>query len=105
MGALQVVTILLRLLLQSRAALAAENLALRQQVDVPPLDWSGYSVRIEVRSLLDCRREAARSGVSRRPQTALRTRRNPRKSAESLVGRQGLEQPGRLHHRYERRAA
>ena len=32
MGALQVVTILLRLLLQSRAALAAENLALRQQV-------------------------------------------------------------------------
>ncbi len=34
MGALQVVTILLRLLLQSRAALAAENLALRQQVAV-----------------------------------------------------------------------
>ena len=32
MGALQLVTILLRLLLQSRAALAAENLALRQQV-------------------------------------------------------------------------
>ena len=32
MGALQVVTILLRLLLQSRAALAAENLALRQQL-------------------------------------------------------------------------
>ena len=32
MGALQVATILLRLLLQSRAALAAENLALRQQV-------------------------------------------------------------------------
>ena len=34
MGALQVVTILLRLLLQSRATLAAENLALRQQVAV-----------------------------------------------------------------------
>jgi len=34
MGALQVVTILLRLLLQSRAALVAENLALRQQVAV-----------------------------------------------------------------------
>jgi transposase InsO family protein len=34
MGALQVVTILLRLLLQSRAGLAAENLALRQQVAV-----------------------------------------------------------------------
>jgi hypothetical protein len=34
MGALQVVTILLRLLLQSRAALTAENLALRQQVAV-----------------------------------------------------------------------
>jgi hypothetical protein len=32
MGALQVVRILLRLLLQSRSALAAENLALRQQV-------------------------------------------------------------------------
>jgi hypothetical protein len=32
MVALQFVTILLRLLLQSRAALAAENLALRQQV-------------------------------------------------------------------------
>ena len=32
MSALQVVTILLRVLLQSRAALAAENLALRQQV-------------------------------------------------------------------------
>jgi hypothetical protein len=37
MGALQVVTIFLRLLLQSRAALVAENLALRQltgEVDV-----------------------------------------------------------------------
>jgi hypothetical protein len=34
MGALQVVTILLRLLLQSRAALAAENLALRQQIAI-----------------------------------------------------------------------
>ena len=34
MGALQVVAVLLRLLLQSRAALAAENLALRQQVAV-----------------------------------------------------------------------
>jgi hypothetical protein len=34
MGALQVVTILLRLPLQSRAALAAENLALRQQVAI-----------------------------------------------------------------------
>ena len=34
MGPLQVATILLRLLLQSRAALAAENLALRQQVAV-----------------------------------------------------------------------
>jgi hypothetical protein len=34
MGALQVVAILLRLLVQSRAALAAENLALRQQVAV-----------------------------------------------------------------------
>jgi transposase InsO family protein len=34
MGALQVVTILLRLLLQSRAALAAEKLALRQQLAV-----------------------------------------------------------------------
>jgi hypothetical protein len=34
MGALQVVTIFLRLLLQSRAALVAENLALRQQVAV-----------------------------------------------------------------------
>jgi hypothetical protein len=34
MGALQVITILLRLVLQSRAALAAENLALRQQVAV-----------------------------------------------------------------------
>jgi hypothetical protein len=34
MGALQVVTILLRLLLQSRAALVAEDLALRQQVAV-----------------------------------------------------------------------
>jgi len=34
MSGLQVVTILLRLLLQSRAALAAENLALRQQVAV-----------------------------------------------------------------------
>ena len=32
MSALQVVTILLRLLLQSRAALAAENLALRHQI-------------------------------------------------------------------------
>ena len=31
MGPLQLVTILLRLLLQSRATLAAENLALRQQ--------------------------------------------------------------------------
>jgi hypothetical protein len=34
MGVLQVVTILLRLLLQSRATLAAENLALRQQIAV-----------------------------------------------------------------------
>jgi hypothetical protein len=34
MGVLQVVTILLRLLLRSRAALAAENLALPQQVAV-----------------------------------------------------------------------
>jgi putative transposase len=34
MGALQLVSILLQLLLQSRAALAAENLALRQQVAV-----------------------------------------------------------------------
>jgi len=34
MGALQVVTILLRLLLQSRAELAAENRALRQEVAV-----------------------------------------------------------------------
>jgi hypothetical protein len=34
MGALQGVTILLRVLLQSRAALAAENLALRLQVAV-----------------------------------------------------------------------
>jgi len=34
MGVLQVVTILFRLLLQSRAALAAENLALRQQLAV-----------------------------------------------------------------------
>ena len=34
MGVLQVVTIFLRLLLQSRAALVAENLALRQQVVV-----------------------------------------------------------------------
>ncbi len=34
MGGLQVVAILLRLLLQSRAALAAENLALRQQVAI-----------------------------------------------------------------------
>ena len=34
MGALQGVTILLRVLLQSRAALAAENLALRQQLAV-----------------------------------------------------------------------
>jgi hypothetical protein len=34
MGALQVVTTRLRLLLQSRAGLAAENLALRQQVAV-----------------------------------------------------------------------
>ena len=34
MGPLQLVSILLRLLLQSRAALAAENLALRQQVAV-----------------------------------------------------------------------
>ncbi len=34
MGALQLVTGLLRQLLQSRAALAAENLALRQQVAV-----------------------------------------------------------------------
>jgi hypothetical protein len=34
MGALQVVSLLLRLLLQSRAALAAENLALRQQAAV-----------------------------------------------------------------------
>jgi hypothetical protein len=34
MGVLQVVTILLRLLLQSRAALAAENLALRQQIAI-----------------------------------------------------------------------
>ena len=33
----------------------------------------------------------ARSGVSRRPHTLLRTRRNPRKCPESLVGRQGLE--------------
>jgi len=32
MGALQVLTIPLRLLLESRAALVAENLALRQQV-------------------------------------------------------------------------
>ena len=32
MGALQLVTALLRQLLQSRAALAAENLALRQQI-------------------------------------------------------------------------
>ncbi len=34
MRPLQVATILLRLLLQSRAALAAENLALRQRVTV-----------------------------------------------------------------------
>jgi hypothetical protein len=34
MGALQLVTALLRQLLQSRAALVAENLALRQQVAV-----------------------------------------------------------------------
>ena len=34
MAALQVVTILVRVLLQSRAALAAENLALRQQLAV-----------------------------------------------------------------------
>jgi hypothetical protein len=34
MGPLQVATILLRLVLQSRAALAAENLALRQQIAV-----------------------------------------------------------------------
>jgi hypothetical protein len=34
MGVLQVVTILFRLLLQSRAALAAENLALRQQIAI-----------------------------------------------------------------------
>ncbi len=34
MGALQVVTVLLRQLLRSRAALTAENLALRQQVGV-----------------------------------------------------------------------
>ena len=34
MGVLQAITILLRLLLQSRAALAAENLALRRQVAV-----------------------------------------------------------------------
>ena len=59
--------------------------------DMPLPDWSGWSVRIEVGSVIDREREAERSGVSRRPHTLVRIRRTPRKCPESLVGRQGLE--------------
>ena len=45
MGALQVVTILLRVLLQSRAALVAENLALRQQMAILQRSVKRPSVR------------------------------------------------------------
>jgi len=61
MGALQVVTILLALLLQSCHAFSGHG-AFRHP-----------------------------SGVSRRPHTPGCTRRSPRNPPESLVGRQGLE--------------
>jgi len=69
MGVLQVVTIFLWQLLQSRAALA-------ERAD------TGAGWRATPR---------LPSGVSHRPHTPVRTRRTPRNPPESLVGRQGLE--------------
>jgi len=42
MGALQVVSVLLRQLFQNRVALAAENLSLRQQIAVLQLATKGH---------------------------------------------------------------
>jgi hypothetical protein len=64
MRPLQGATILLRLLLQSRAALAAENLALRQQFRVPTIV---PRATVGQGSEMPTRQRGHRSGSHRRP--------------------------------------